>query len=165
MWDPAAAQALAAAGAGRAVALDLGGKSGGNGAPLPVRGTVLRVSDGEFVFRGPISHGEAGHMGTAALLQVDGVGIVVHTNRIQPFDPEILRSLGVEPERQKILVVKSTVHYRAAFEPLAREIIEVDAPGLASSRLENYDFRRVPRPIHPLDLVDDPFAAGEWQTP
>ncbi|HAM56285.1 MAG TPA: hypothetical protein DCQ64_13150 [Candidatus Rokubacteria bacterium] len=50
-----------------------------------------------------------------------------------------------------ILVVKSTIHYRAAFEPIAREIIEVDAPGLSSSNLERFDFKRVRRPIFPLD--------------
>jgi microcystin degradation protein MlrC len=47
--------------------------------------------------------------------------------------------------------VKSTIHYRAAFEPIAREIIEVDAPGLSSSNLARFDFRRIRRPIFPLD--------------
>jgi microcystin degradation protein MlrC len=52
---------------------------------------------------------------------------------------------------EKILVVKSTIHYRAAFEPIAKAIIEVDAPGLSSSNLSRFDFRRVRRPIFPLD--------------
>jgi len=47
--------------------------------------------------------------------------------------------------------VKSTIHYRAAFEPIAKEIIEVDAPGLSSSNLERFAFKRVRRPIFPLD--------------
>jgi microcystin degradation protein MlrC len=47
--------------------------------------------------------------------------------------------------------VKSTIHYRAAFEPLAREIVEVDAPGLSSSNLDRFRFERVRRPIFPLD--------------
>ena len=48
-------------------------------------------------------------------------------------------------------MLKSTIHYRAAFEPLAREIIEVDAPGLSSSNLTRFAFTNVRRPIFPLD--------------
>jgi microcystin degradation protein MlrC len=47
--------------------------------------------------------------------------------------------------------VKSSIHYRAAFEPMARAILEVDAPGLSSSHLERFAFTRVRRPIFPLD--------------
>jgi len=50
-----------------------------------------------------------------------------------------------------VLVIKSTIHYRAAFEPMAREIIEVDAPGLSSSNLARFEFKRIRRPIFPLD--------------
>jgi microcystin degradation protein MlrC len=53
----------------------------------------------------------------------------------QTLDPEMMRIVGLDPLAHKILVVRSTIHYRAAFEPLAREIIEVDAPGLSSSNL------------------------------
>ena len=55
------------------------------------------------------------------------------------------------PLEHKVLVVKSTIHYRAAFEPIAREIVEVDAPGLSSSNLARFDFKRIRRPIFPLD--------------
>ena len=61
------------------------------------------------------------------------------------------RFVGLDPLDHNILVVKSTIHYRAAFEPIAREIIEVDAPGLSSSNLERFDFKRIRRPIFPLD--------------
>ena len=71
--------------------------------------------------------------------------------RWQTLDPEMLHFVGVEPTGGKIVVVKSTIHYRAAFEPIAKEIIEVDAPGLSSSNLERFAFKRVRRPIFPLD--------------
>ena len=54
---------------------------------------------------------------------------------------------------EKIVVVKSTIHYRAAFEPLAHAIVEVDAPGLSSSNLSRFPFVRVRRPIFPLDPI------------
>jgi len=63
----------------------------------------------------------------------------------------MIRFVGIDPAAEKILVVKSSVHYRAAFEPLARAILEVDAPGLSSSNLERFTFAHVRRPIFPLD--------------
>jgi microcystin degradation protein MlrC len=59
--------------------------------------------------------------------------------------------VGIDPLGEKILVVKSSIHYRAAFEPIARAILEVDAPGLSSSNLARFTFTRVRRPIFPLD--------------
>ena len=63
----------------------------------------------------------------------------------------MIRFVGLDPLAERILVVKSTIHYRAAFEPIASEIIEVDAPGLSSSNLARFDFKRIRRPIFPLD--------------
>jgi microcystin degradation protein MlrC len=78
---------------------------------------------------------------------------VLISRRRQTLDPEMIRFVGIEPERERVLVVKSTIHYRAAFEPLAREIIEVDAPGLSSSNLARFAFAHVRRPIFPLDDI------------
>jgi microcystin degradation protein MlrC len=98
-----------------------------------------------------MSRGLAGNLGPTAVLEVGGVKIVLITHRRQTLDPEMLRIVGIEPATERIVVVKSTVHYRAAFEPLAREIIEVDAPGLSSSNLTRFAFANVRRPIFPLD--------------
>src|SRR5205814_10289530 len=66
----------------------------------------------------------------------------------------MVRFVGIDPAAEKLLVVKSSIHYRAAFEPIARAILEVDAPGLSSSNLERFAFTRVRRPIFPLDQWD-----------
>ena len=63
----------------------------------------------------------------------------------------MIRFVGIDPLGERLLVVKSTIHYRAAFEPLAHAIVEVDAPGLSSSNLARFEFARVRRPIFPLD--------------
>src|SRR3712207_2725190 len=52
---------------------------------------------------------------------------------------------------QQILAVKASVHFRAAFTPIAARIVEVDTPGLTSPHLERFEFRRIPRPMYPLD--------------
>ena len=86
-----------------------------------------------------------------AVLDVDDVKVILISNRWQTLDPEMIRFVGLDPLAEKMLVVKSTIHYRAAFEPIAMEIIEVDAPGLSSSNLSRFNFQRIRRPIFPLD--------------
>jgi len=152
LWDPAAVRVCESAGVGRRVTLAVGGKvDDRHGAPLVVTGTVRTLSDGRFVHKGPMMRGLPGRLGTTAVLDVDGVKVILISYRWQTLDPEMIRFVGLDPVGEKILVVKSTIHYRAAFEPIAREIIEVDAPGLSSSNLSRFAYERVRRPIFPLD--------------
>jgi len=152
LWDPKAAALCAQAGVGASVTLDVGGKvDDRHGAPLRVTGVVRALSDGRFVHRGPMARGLPGRLGTTAVLDINDVKVILISYRWQTLDPEMIRFVGIEPLDHKLLVVKSTIHYRAAFEPMAREIIEVDAPGLSSSNLARFDFKRIRRPIFPLD--------------
>ena len=152
LWDPAAVAECARVGVGRRITLAVGGKvDDRHGAPLTVTGTVRTLSDGRFVHRGPMMHGLPGRLGPTAVLDVDGIAIILISHRWQTLDPEMIRFTGLDPLDHHILVVKSTIHYRAAFEPIARAIIEVDAPGLSSSNLSRFTFTRVRRPIFPLD--------------
>jgi microcystin degradation protein MlrC len=152
LWDPAAVETCARAGVGSRVTLAVGGKvDDRHGAPLEVTGTVRTLSDGRFVHKGPMMRGLPGRLGPTAVLDIDGVKVILISLRWQTLDPEMLRFVGIEPTEEKIVVVKSTIHYRAAFEPIAREIVEVDAPGLSSSNLARFAFKRIRRPIFPLD--------------
>jgi microcystin degradation protein MlrC len=154
IWDPKAAATCVAAGVGATLTLDVGGKiDPSHGAPLRLTGRVRTVSDGRFVYKGPMMRGLAGRLGPTAVLEVGGVKVIVVSHRSQTLDPEMIRFVGIDPERERILVVKSSIHYRAAFEPIAREIIEVDAPGLSSSNLARFRFTHVRRPIFPLDSL------------
>jgi microcystin degradation protein MlrC len=159
LWDRAAVEQCVKAGVGGRITLEIGGKvDDRHGAPLSVTGTVRTLSDGRFTHRGPMMNGLPGRLGPTAVLDVDDVKVILITYRWQTLDPEMIRFVGLDPLKEKILVVKSTIHYRAAFEPIAKEIIEVDAPGLSSSNLARFDFRRIRRPIFPLDpdLVYEP---------
>jgi microcystin degradation protein MlrC len=152
LWDPRAVQACVESGVGRSLTLEVGGQvDDRHGAPLRVTGVVRTLSDGRFVHKGPMARGLPGRLGPTAVLDVNDVKVILISHRWQTLDPEMIRFVGLDPLEQKILVVKSTIHYRAAFEPLAREILEVDAPGLSSSNLGRFDFTRVRRPIFPLD--------------
>jgi microcystin degradation protein MlrC len=152
LWDPEAARACAEAGVGATVTLAVGGRvDPAHGAPLTVTGRVRTLSDGRFVYRGPMMRGLEGRVGLTAVLDVNDVKIILISHRRQALDPEMIRFVGIDPLAEKILVVKSSIHYRAAFEPIARAILEVDAPGLSSSTLGRFPFARVRRPIFPLD--------------
>ena len=152
LWDPAAVRACVEAGVGATLTVAVGGKvDPGHGAPLSVSGRVRTLSDGRFLHRGPMFRGLEGRLGPTAVLDVNDVKIILISRRWQTLDPEMIRFVGIDPMAEKILVVKSSIHYRAAFEPIARAILEVDAPGLSSSNLERFTFTRVRRPIFPLD--------------
>ncbi len=152
VWDPEAASACAAAGAGATITVKVGGKvDPSHGAPVLVTGRVRTLSDGRFVHKGPMFRGLEGRLGPTAVLDVNDLKIILISLRWQTLDPEMIRFVGIDPAAERILVVKSSIHYRAAFEPLAHAIVEVDAPGLSSSNLARFTFKHVRRPIYPLD--------------
>jgi len=152
LWDAEAARACVAAGVGATLTLPVGGKvDPSHGAPVTVTGRVRTLSDGRFVYKGPMMRGVEGRLGLTAVLDVNDVKVILISHRRQTLDPEMIRFVGIDPLAEKILVVKSSIHYRAAFEPIARAILEVDAPGLSSSNLGRFAFTRVRRPIFPLD--------------
>ncbi len=152
IWDPEAVQACVRAGVGATLTVKVGGRvDPAHGAPVDVTGRVRTLSDGRFVHKGPMFRGLEGRLGPTAVLDVNDLKILLISLRWQTLDPEMIRFVGIDPAAEKILVVKSSVHYRAAFEPLARAIVEVDAPGLSSSNLARFTFKHVRRPIYPLD--------------
>ncbi len=154
IWDPQAVRIAAGVGQGKRVALRIGGKTDRfHGEPLDVEGIVHTISDGEFIHKGPMSTGAKGHLGPAVVLDVDGIKVILNSYRVQTLDPEVFRSVGIEPTACKTLVVKSSIHYRASFEPIASEIIEVDAPGLVSPDLGKFPYRKLRRPMFPLDEI------------
>ena len=152
VWDPGAVELCWNAGVGQEIELRIGGKVDRlHGDPVDVRGTVTRLSDGQFIYKGPMSQGSRGNMGRTAVLQIGGIQVILNENRVQNFDPEIFRCVGIEPTEQKILVVKSVVHFRAAYEPIARVVIEADGPGISSLDLSRFTYHRVPRPSFGID--------------
>jgi microcystin degradation protein MlrC len=153
IYDPDAVETATEAGVGASVSLSLGGRSGENGDPLDVTGRVRLLSDGTYRNYGPMSTGLEVSFGRTAVLEIDGIDVLIGSHRQQPYDPEAFRSQGITPEREGVLVLKSTVHYRAAFEPLVGAVREVATPGLCSPDLSTFDYEHVSRPIYPLDDV------------
>ena len=154
--DPAAVHAMIAAGVGAEVTVPLGGKLamptlGLDARPLTVTGTVRHVSDGNYVIRGPMYTGVRVCMGRSVVLDTGKVEIVVIERHHEPWDLGCLRSLGIEPSAKRFLMLKSRVHWRAGFWPVVRHVVECGAEGVTTSDYAALPFRRVRRPIFPLD--------------
>ena len=130
IWDPAVAQAAHEAGVGAVIDVALGGVSGVPGdEPLRERFDVLKLSDGVCRFGGPMMHGMLADVGPVALLGIGGVQVVVSGGKAQMLDRNLYRVGGVEPEAMKILVNKSSVHFRADFQGIAHAVLVAKAPG------------------------------------
>ncbi|HWQ37275.1 MAG TPA: M81 family metallopeptidase [Burkholderiales bacterium] len=144
MVDAQAAAIAHAAGEGATIEIALGGKSLVPGdAPLHGRFTVERLSDGRLTCRGPFYRGARMNLGASALLRVDGVKVVVASDNPQMADQAMYRFIGVEPTAEKILVNKSSVHFRADFAPIAAEILVAKAPGPMLADPSEYPWKRL----------------------
>jgi len=153
IYDPAAAAACHKAGLGATLTLDVGGKIDPELAPpAHVTGTVTHLSDGRFTITGPMMTGMQVDMGPTATLKVGGVEIVIGSKRFQNYDLGYFRIGGIEPRDRAVLIVKSMQHFRAAYAPIASEIVVVDeGDGITSSDVKRLTFTKVARPIYPLD--------------
>ena len=156
IWDPASVSQMIDTGKGNEITLDLGGKTDMpainlNGQPLNVTGRIKEITDGRFTVTGPMMTGMRINLGRTVVLDCGGIEIMVSEERMEPFDLGVFRHAGIEPTERKYLVVKSRQHFRAAFEPIAKHIVEVAGPGVCSSDYDLFPFEKLRRPIYPLD--------------
>ena len=153
MVDGEAVQALHKARVGEHVRIALGGKTDVEfgGGPLMLEGELVSISDGHFVGDGPILGGLHRSYGPTAVLRIDGFEILIVTIAQQMLDLQQFRAFGIEPERKSVIALKSMQHFRAAFEPIAAQVIVCDSGALCTLHYERLPYRNVPRPIFPLD--------------
>jgi microcystin degradation protein MlrC len=133
----------------------IGGKTDPDmgGGPLRLTGEVTHLSNGKFVAWGPMGGGVERDYGPSMVFRVGGIDIICMTNNGQAVDLGQFTSMGIDPTRYTTVCVKSMQHFRAAFEPIAREVILVDTGALCSEIYTPELFDRVRRPVWPLDEV------------
>ena len=140
--DDEAAGACHAAGEGAEIPLMLGGRS--DGAPLAVQARVLKLTDGRLTLTGPMGRGNPGNLGPCALIGVSsGVRVMVVSRKMQALDQALLRHVGIEPAECRILALKSSVHFRADFQPIAAKVIVAAAPGPVVADPATLDFKHL----------------------
>lgn len=160
--DPAAVARMIAAGSGNPVTLSLGGHTdmpaiGRKGEPLEVTGKVGAITDGEFTITGPMYTGIRTFLGRTAVLEVDNAGanmqIVVTERAHEPMDVGVFTHCGIDPRRKRYVMLKSRIHYRAGFKPIAAHIVECAGAGVTNADLSVYRYEKLTRPIFPLDPI------------
>jgi microcystin degradation protein MlrC len=150
--DPATVARCTAAGVGATIDLVLGGKTDcRHGDPFPCRAYVRLLGDGSYVNDGPMMAGLPVNLGPTALIVVEGIEVLVTSRAETPIDLNVFRSHGIDPTRRRVIALKGKGHFRAAFEPIASQVILVEGPGITGADLSRLTFKKVKRPIWPLD--------------
>ncbi|HEX5130567.1 MAG TPA: M81 family metallopeptidase [Usitatibacter sp.] len=154
--DPEAVARMVEAGLGNRVTLSVGGKVdmpaiGRKGEPMLLTGVVRNVTDGEYTITGPQFTGMRCFMGRTAVLDTGDAQVVVTERNQEPWDRGVFESVGIRPEKQRYLLLKSRMYYRPVFLPIAKGAVLCDGVGVASSDWTQFKYRNVRRPIYPLD--------------
>ena len=157
IYDPEAVQQAIAAGIGAQVALSIGGKIAmpaipADSPPLAVSGTVKTISNGHYRNRGPMARGVQMDMGAAVVLDTGAVEIVLISRHVEPSDLNCLLALGIDPMQKRYVMLKSRIHWRAGLGKLASAVVECAGVGVCTSDYAQLRFKKVRRPIYPLDL-------------
>jgi microcystin degradation protein MlrC len=157
--DAAAVEACVRAGLGATVEMDVGGAITPGYRPVRVCGTVVSLALGAMQLDPPWSATDIGRM---AVLRVGSVDVVLSERKAWHLDTVVYRHVGIELDRNQVVLVKSTGGFRARYEPIAAEILETATTGPCDSDLPRLPFRRIPRPMWPFDAdLADPWPAGE----
>lgn len=155
LYAPEAVKQAKAVGIGGSLEASVGGAIDAmHGEPVKIRSAVRSLHDGHWI-ETEARHGgkRQNNQGHAAVLDLgDGNTLVLNSLRTPPFSLGQLTSLGIDPNAARIIVVKAAVAYKAAYAPIAGEIIEVDTPGLTAINPARFAFQRVRRPLYPLDV-------------
>jgi len=153
LWDPVAVRIAFDAGVGAKLALRIGGKIG------PLSGDpVDAVWEVKALARDMVMTGLAGtpaKLGDCALVASNGIEVVLTTYRCQAFGVDLFTKLGCDPAARKLVVVKSSQHFRAAYAPIATRIIMVDAPGVTTRDITALPFHKIKRPKWPFPVQGD----------
>jgi microcystin degradation protein MlrC len=155
--DPEAVRALQATNVGGSMTLPIGGKGSRlDEGPLTLEVTVLSRSDGHFQLEDKQSHlasmsGSAYEMGACTVVRHDGITILLTSRKTPPFDLGQWRSQGIDPGQMSLIGVKAAVAHRRAYDKIASRMLWADTPGPCRSDLTKLPFKKVRRPVFPLD--------------
>lgn len=148
LWDPEMAAIAHSAGLGAEIDVAVGGRFPQLGTgPFKARVSIAALSDGQFMFTGPMYGGAQANLGPMAALRIldrnCDVTVVVGSNRTQNADQAIFAHMGIDPASKAIVVVKSAVHFLADYEPIAETVIFAESPGANPCQLDRIPFTRL----------------------
>ncbi|PQD97185.1 microcystin degradation protein MlrC [Pradoshia eiseniae] len=140
------------AGKGARLKLSLGGKHYPEfGRPVGLEAEVLAITDGIFYNSGPFNHGLKVDAQGAAFIRSGERDFLIIGRPLSANDPALFRHIGIEPSDYRFLVLKAKNHFRAAFDPLISKVIYVDAPGVATNKIVQLPFQKIPPGLWPIN--------------
>ncbi len=153
MVDAGAARKLHEYNLGSRVTIAIGGKTDPDfgGGPLTLSGRISHLSEGVCIGDGPMMGGVTMKFGLTCVLQVDGFAILVVSKPVQMYDLQQFLAFGIDPAEHTVVGLKSMQHFRAAFEPIAGEVIVCDSGALCTPDATKLSYRNLQHPIYPLD--------------
>ncbi len=154
MYDPKVVEEIFRHTVGENIDLILGGKTEKiNGEPLELKNALIcNISDGKFIYTTPNNKGIPASIGKSARISVGNVDIIIGSIRTQTYDDRPFLVTGADIEQYRYIALKSSNHFRSFFQSRAVEIIITDPPGLMSSNLSTFNYKKIDRPILPLDI-------------
>ena len=151
LWDPAAVAAALEAGVGARVTLEVGGRSSDRaGGPVGITGTVRFAGPGRYRATGRFRRGALIDLGDAAVIETEGVTLILTSNSVTAVDEDPFLRFGMRASDFDIIVLRSKTHFRAAYEPLAAEILIVETPDWGPADLGTLPYRNVPPGVFPI---------------
>ena len=118
---------------------------------MTLTGIVRFISDGEYIITGPTYTGQRGSMGRTVLFDIGAARIVVTERTQEPWDIGVFECAGLDPRKERFLLLKSRMYCRPVFGPLSAGLVECDSRGVTSSDFSMFPFKKVRRPVFPLD--------------
>lgn len=145
LYDPDTAEAAHKAGVGSEIDVSLGGKYTTYSKPIKCKVLIEAISDGRFLFTGPMFGGSHADLGPVALLKIfdTSIRVVVGSKRAQNADQEMFRVVGLEPCQHKIICVKSAMHFVADYKRVSKNIIFATSPGANPCNLTEIPYKRL----------------------
>jgi microcystin degradation protein MlrC len=134
-------------------------------APITMTAEVAGLFDARFVMSGHLGRNLPIDMGPSAVLRQGNVHIVVTPHTGPHFAPQLFEAAGLDPFAASVVVAKSPLGFRAAYEAHARKVLLVQAPGCAPSDFWHYEYRNIPRPLWPWDALPSWTPAPMVRTP
>ncbi|MGI9333997.1 MAG: MlrC C-terminal domain-containing protein, partial [Gammaproteobacteria bacterium] len=152
IWDPGAAAAAVAIGAGGKFSGSVGGKSDArHGPPVVIEGAIQFADRVVYKRSSSYMTGLPVDLGHVAVVDVGGLEVMLTEQRAMPFDADHLRAAGISPRSQQLLVVKSAIGWKAAFADVAGDHVYVDTPGACASDLRRLRYTQGANRLYPLD--------------
>jgi microcystin degradation protein MlrC len=142
------------AGVGNTISGKLGGKTDTiHGSPIEVKDAYVKlVTDGKFINVNPVyNKGSEVCSGKSVRVKIGNVDVIVASVRFQVGDDRAFMLHGVDVREYKIIALKSTMHFRAVFDDIAKEIITADPPGIHTANFFLLPYKKLSHPIYPLD--------------